>query len=178
MVYGCSIIEQARSLVVWYFLQSDATHLLWIDRDQTFSPEDAMTLVALATRLKCVAPYPLKRDPPTWLMPSCGRVTMNEYGCIPVNGMGMGFCCIDREILQKLSDKSPRVTFFGYDEPVPHLFRNDVIDGRFRGEDIAFFADVKEAGYQPWLYPEMMVGHIGQKEYKASFADELQKMLV
>jgi hypothetical protein len=169
-VLGCSIVEQARSIVCHNFLRSNATHLFMLDSDMVWAREDAMTLVALATRLHCVgAIYPVKKDPPTWFVSAPEAMTMNEYNCLPVKGMGLGCTVIQRNIVELLAEKAPKLRFIGYDEPVAHLFHTSQEDGDFVGEDIAFFKDVCKLGYQPWLCPRIDVGHVGQKEYRASF---------
>ena len=35
-----------------------------------------------------------------------------------------------------------------------------------RGEDGAFFADLKAIGHQAWLDPSIRLGHVGAKEYR------------
>jgi hypothetical protein len=35
-----------------------------------------------------------------------------------------------------------------------------------RGEDMAFFADLRDLGYTVWLYPNIQLGHIGTKTYR------------
>jgi len=58
---GDSLITRARNLAVQQFLSMpDATHLLFIDADIGFSPEQALALLA-ADKDVCGAVYPLKR---------------------------------------------------------------------------------------------------------------------
>src|ERR1700761_4079178 len=61
LIAGDSLITRARNLAVQQFLASpEATHLLFIDADIGFSPEQALALLA-ADKEICGAVYPLKR---------------------------------------------------------------------------------------------------------------------
>ncbi len=172
--YGCSIIEQARTFVATDFLASGCTHLFMIDADQTWKPEQFLAVLALATKLPIVAaPYPYKRDPEAWFFNPSTPCAVNEFGCLPVEGVGLGFCCVQRRVLESLSEIAPRLRFVGREQALPHLFRCDSSNGHFRGEDMAFFADCKQAGYQAWLYPHA-VGHLGTKEYQGDFLAAIQ----
>jgi hypothetical protein len=77
--------------------------------------------------------------------------------------------------MQKLADKSPKLIFPENPEPIPHIFRCDSINGEFRGEDMAFFADVHDLGYKVYLDPTIALGHVGQKTYMAALIEHLQK---
>ena len=56
------------------------------------------------------------------------------------------------------------------------IFRFDEPNGEARGEDIAFFADVCDLGYKVNLDPTVTLGHIGEKEFRASFLDQIDKV--
>ncbi len=65
MEVGGSIIEKSRSLIADNFLKGDKTHLLWIDSDIVWAPENVIRLLALGTKLECVgALYPAKNREP------------------------------------------------------------------------------------------------------------------
>jgi hypothetical protein len=119
--------------------------------------------------------YPCRAEPIRFFLSGAdGEVEANEYGCIPVNGLGLGFTCVQRTVIEKIAERSPKLIYPDVDEgPVPRIFRCDERDGWARGEDIAFFDDVRELGFQPWLDPTIELGHIGAKEYRAKFSDHL-----
>ncbi len=173
--YGCSIVEQARNFVADNFLASECTHLFMIDSDITWTEKDFIRLLALATKMECVAAiYPVKREPETWMLSTRGKRTVNEYGCLPIDGIGLGFCCVQRKVIQGLALKAQKVRFPDRDHPVPRIFSCDVNEGHFRGEDIHFCADVKSLGYDVWLDPAIELGHIGSKEYRGSFLEAMK----
>ena len=175
-VVGSSIVEVARSKVVNVFLQGDKTRLFMLDSDQAWKAKDFIRLLALSTVMPVVvAAYPAKRDPPTFLIsPPDGDVMSNEWGCLPINGLGLGFAVVQREVMQALADRAPKLVFPDSPEPMAHVFRCDVVDGVFRGEDMAFYADVMELGHTVFLDPSVDVGHIGAKEYGGSIRGAIQ----
>ncbi len=66
----------------------------------------------------------------------------------------------------------------GRDKPIARIFRCDSDKGWFRGEDMAFFADVRALGYQTNLDPQIDLGHIGPKEYRGSILEAIQHLKV
>ncbi len=177
-VVGSSIIEVARSKVAHEFLKSDCNRLLMIDSDQEWEAKDAVRLMAMSTQMDVVlGAYPAKRDPPTFLLsPVDGEAQANHFGCIPINGIGLGFTIVSRDVMEKLAADAPQVVFSESPEPIPHIFRCDIVDGVFRGEDMAFFADVRSHGYTVWLDPKIRVGHVGAKNYQGDIRDALIKV--
>lgn len=175
---GSSLVHQARIKSAWHFLKSECTHLFWIDSDIAWEVADFIRLLCFGTKLECVgALYPAKQDPPTIFInvdDLGAKVESNEFGCLPVKGMGLGFTCVQRKVMEELAAKAPLCEFPHVPEPVPYLFRLDMdAKGRLRGEDMAFFSDVTELGYQVWFDPSVQLGHVGPKEYRADPRDFL-----
>ncbi len=174
-----STVFHARSMAAHRFLQGDCTRLFMIDSDMVWTADDFFRLLALSTKMDCVsATYTARTDPPRFYVGlDSTTVEANEYGCIPINGVGLGFTVVSRALVQKLSDEAPRITFpvTMPGEVVPKIFRFDEPNGEARGEDMAFFSDVRAAGFQPWLDLGIELGHVGAKEYRAKFSDYLSK---
>ena len=168
---GNSLVETARSKLAARFLESGANRLFWVDSDIAWQASDFLRLLAFSTRLDIVGgAYPAKKEPETILLDlDSPDVETNDLGCFQVGGMGLGFCCVSREVIERLSlsSSAPVLAFPDLPEPIPHLFRCDSIDGKFRGEDMAFFSDARELGYGVWIDPAVTLGHIGSKTYAA-----------
>jgi hypothetical protein len=175
--YGSSLVEVARTKGVDHFLKGDKNRLFWIDSDMSWSAAAFLRLLALSTKMDVVgAAYPYKQDPIQFpISPVNGTMEANEYGCIPMAGFGLGFTVMTRRVIQAVSDMSPKLKFPGDPEPIPHVFRCDTINGEFRGEDMAFFADIRSLGYEVCLDPTVTLGHVGQKTYEATFIDNLER---
>jgi hypothetical protein len=151
------------------FLASGANRLLCLDSDMVWKPEDVVRLLAMSTVMDIVtAPYVARRDPPAFFVrvPNGEDLTCNEHGCVAIDGTGLGFCVISRKVIEDLSTKAPTIQFPA-SVPIPELFRFTVVDGQFRGEDIAFFEDARAAGYQCWMDTSIQLGHVGRKVYSA-----------
>ena len=176
MITGCAIITKARDEVVKQFLDGDCTHLFWIDSDMTWKSEQFIRLLALGTKVEIVgAAYPSKREPPTFMINfEKSGMLRGEYGLLEVKGLGLGFTIMQRKVIQAISDMSTPMYDEALQREMKSVFRVDIIDGKFRGEDMAFFADLKELGYKICMDASIDLGHIGQKEYTGSIMDGLE----
>lgn len=174
-VVGSSIIEVARTKAAQVFLKSNKTRLFMIDSDQSWRAKDFIRLLALSTKMPVVVgAYPAKRDPITFLIsPEEEDAQTNEYGCLPIKGIGLGFAVVRRDVIEDLAARAPRVVFPESPEPVAHIFRCDIVDGVFRGEDMAFFEDVRDLGHKVFMDPSIEVGHVGAKNYSGSIRNAM-----
>ncbi len=178
--YGGSIVHHVRTKVAWDFLQTKGTHLFWVDSDIVWKAKDFIRLLALATQCDVVAgAYPAKQDPTIFMGRALGTIETNEFGLLPVGGIGMGFCVMSRKVVETLGEKAPKKRFHDIPQPIPHLFYiegDDVDDGRgAEGEDMAFFARANAAGFQLWVDPTIELGHVGDKVYTGRILDHLQR---
>ncbi len=180
MVVGSSIIEVARSKVADVYLKGKMSRLMMLDSDQTWEAKDVLRMLALSTKMPVVVgAYPAKKDPPTFLLsPEEGEVLSNEWGCLPIKGIGLGFTIVRREVMEDLAALAPKVTFPESPEPVAHIFRCDIVDGVFRGEDMAFFADIRALGHTVYMDPTITLGHVGAKEYRGAIMNAIQPVEV
>lgn len=183
--YGSSLVHHARSKAAHRFLSRDKNRLFWVDSDIVWKASDFIRLLALSTVMDVVAGvYPAKQDEPLFFVNAdLGKdFVSNEYGCFSVDGLGLGFTCVTRPVMQALADRAPKCRFHDVGpEPIPHPFRCDDLkasDGALdaRGEDIAFFHDLKALGHQVWLDPSVKLSHVGAKVYTASFLEQLTKV--
>ena len=104
---GCSIVTDARSAVVDEFLKGDATHLFWIDSDIFWHPHAFARLLVLSTEVGVVgATYPLKMDPIKFMVRDLGP-RMEQYGLVEVSGLGLGFCAMRRDVVERVAADTP-----------------------------------------------------------------------
>lgn len=177
---GSSLVHHARSKIAWQFLQTDLARLFWIDSDMEWSGASFMRLLALSTVKDVVAAaYPGRNEPGHFFVEFVGEDNMlaDEHGCLPGKELGLGFSCIQRHVIEELAAKAPKVRFPDVNDgkPIPHIFRLD-IDGEYaRGEDVAFFSDVRALGYRVNVDPTITLGHIGPKVFRGAVIDHLQK---
>lgn len=173
LVAGCAVVTWARDEVVHLFLESGAERLFWIDSDIVWKVGDFLRLLGLSTLFDVVAAaYPAKLEPPTFYLHHDG-LTPNAYGLIPVKGAGLGFTVVSRRAIEALVAQAPQVRDDVTGRTLAGVFRVGAHAGKRLGEDMAFFADLRAAGYPVHLDPQIDLGHVGVKQYTGSVRDAL-----
>jgi hypothetical protein len=169
---GGSVVSEARNLVLNSFMRTKADILLWIDSDIEWSVFDFVSIVQHAAVVDVVcAAYPVKIPTAPFIVkqPDPDNVEINGLGLVKIDGTGLGFCAVRRTVLEQLVEKATYVDI-GTELEVPDVFRVDrtITGGRrtARGEDMAFFADIRDLGHDVWLDPTIQLGHIGNHVYR------------
>ena len=175
-IIGCSVVTMARNRVVDSFLKTDYSRLFWIDSDIGWRPEDFLRLLALTEKVDVVgALYPMKSQ--DVIVPTAfdrrTEFDMNEFGLLHANGLGLGFCVMKREVVEKVAATKTKVIDRLGGIEMADVFRLDTFKGYFRGEDMAFFADIREQGFAVWVDPTIRVQHIGEKAYSENIVKYL-----
>jgi len=128
-----SLITRARNSMAYDFLESDATHLMFIDADISFNPNDIVSMIKADKDIICGL-YPKKEInwvdvaeavkrgvPPDQLANHTGAFVVNlPHGVettegnvnspIEIANGGTGFMLIKRNVFEKLADKVPNYT--------------------------------------------------------------------
>lgn len=166
VVAGCSVVTWARSAIADGFLKSDFTHLFWIDSDLVWEPRDFARIVGLGAVHDVIgATYPFKKlNPMSFLINHVGepgQYHVNGHGCVKVKGMGLGFTLVKREVMEKVAATKTKRR-----DPITGAEYADIFRIDHEGEDLAFFSDIRAAGYDVWLDPSISLGHHGSMIYK------------
>ncbi len=179
MLTGVSIVDKARSQLAHVFLKGPEKRLFWIDSDMSWKAESFLRVLSMSVAMDVVgATYPAKRGPNTEFLMDLDTskpIRTNEHGCIPIKGMGLGFTCCRREVIEYLAKQAPTV-IDDNGESVPMIFRSEIKDGVFRGEDIVFFDDCRKAGAGVWCDPSIELGHVGGHEYRGALAGAMKQV--
>jgi hypothetical protein len=178
-IVGGGTICSARCQIAKAFVDGDCNRLVFIDSDMVWGEGEFIRLLALSSKLDLVAgAYQGRFDPPHFYMKSPDDVLSpetleaNEYGCIKMAGIGLGFTAVSRRVMEKLVKQAPTIKY-REDDVLPEVFRFDKDEtGTFRGEDMNFFDDAKKAGFDLWVEPKITLGHVGEKIYNASLLDK------
>lgn len=172
VVAGSSVVTWARSGIADAFLKSDFTHLFWIDSDIVWEPRDFFRLLGFGAAYSVVsAVYPFKRQPITFLINHVGnpdQYHVNGHGLIKMNGTGLGFTLVQREVMEKVAATKTKRR-----DPITGQEYADIFRIDHEGEDLAFFSDVRALGYDLWFDPSIQLGHYGAAIYKG---DPLQAL--
>jgi hypothetical protein len=182
-VGNCPYVTSARSLVLDAFLKGDASLLFWIDNDVVWEPQDFFKLLRLSEKMDIISGiYPLKTEQKQFVVlhPDLRNFEINQYGMIKVLGLGLGFTVMTRAVLERFATTKPLVSDVGRGgAPMHDAFRLDTIPGEhehptMRGEDMAFYADLRELGYDIWMDPTLQLGHVGNYVHRADPVEALR----
>ena len=110
-----SLITRARNKLVKQFLDTDHTHLFFIDADISFTPDDFIRVLNLNKPIS-TAPYPIKRDDKIEdgdaSMGWCVNFPLGKYnfkdndnGYKLCDYAGTGFMCIQRDVFKTILKK-------------------------------------------------------------------------
>jgi hypothetical protein len=133
-LFNESLITRARNYLVDEFLRSDSTHLLFIDSDILFDPQDILAMIALNKDV-IGAPYPKKSI--NWkniavalannpvlnaseldnlvgdyvFNPVPGTKTFNVREPLEVMEIGTGYMMVKREVFDKFKNHYPKLNY-------------------------------------------------------------------
>lgn len=177
-VTGCAIIADARNHMVAKFLETPATHMVFVDWDVTWQHGGMLRLVDHGVDL-VAGIYPKRSDPIKFdlrtLKEGKEHLTVDKKtGLMEVLGAATGFMCMSRHMLQKMTDhyretleyrcpKSPGGKAVGLFD----TYRTK--DGDKLGEDYSFCQRWVDMGGKVWLDPHIQMGHIGTKLFAGEF---------
>lgn len=171
VVAGNSSVTDARNVVLTQFLKSKDERLFWIDSDIQWTPNDFVRMLVLSRHHDVIAAaYPLKRpDAAIVLNGAKPPYTVNSYGLLKVESLGIGFSVMSRAAVEKWADTKPWKKHSTHGEDIVQAFRID----ENAGEDINCFNELRALGYDVWLDPSVSLGHIGTFTYQRDVADAL-----
>jgi len=175
---GGSHIGKAREGVLWAAMQSDATHLFWIDDDMTWEPEEALSLLAAGVDFAAVVGM-RKSTPPT---PACNvlpgaAIFDHKTGFLEVRDVGFAFVCLRREVIERLCAAYPDLQYQTGDGSKQYALFLDMIDretvgeGERLGEDFSFCRRWRGIGGRIWVDAHAELGHWGVTDYRGKLSD-------
>jgi hypothetical protein len=180
-----SLVSRARNAAVAHFLEDqENTHLLFIDSDIIFEPEDVFKLID-ADKEVVAGIYPkkyitwdrLKKNPEAEHVdfPMGGTITMTEDNLVELDYLPTGFLLIKREAIQKIIDAYPELKYRndidGYmsaGDNFYDLFKVGIRNGIYESEDWGFCSLWKSVGGKVLIHPEINVKHLGWHEYSGN----------
>lgn len=164
-------VHDARSLLSHIFVERAKEHnrIFWIDADVKATGIDFMRLLVQSLKHDIVIGiYPRRADPPAFYVqfvdPDADPDP--ETGLCEVTHAGMGFACITRPVMEHMTALAPKLKHTADGEAFPTIFRMDDDGTAVRGEDNAFWADCREAGYKVYADATLKIGHVGTKLYQ------------
>jgi hypothetical protein len=137
-----AFIDIARNLCVYKFLQTDCTHLFFIDSDLRFEPRAFISLLRSGLPV-CAGIYPLRQDKeeyPVRMVPDGNggvKTTDTPDGSwVWCDRVPTGFLCIERKVIEEMAKDARIIKGTRGDPDLPRLFYMEMAeDGRYIGED-------------------------------------------
>lgn len=167
-----SLITKGRSRIANFFVNNtEYEYLFCLDSDIAFNPEDVLKLYNYKKPIVS-ASYPMKTIP----LRHCYEVSNPVKHCgdlIKINGLGMGFVMINREVFLNLNKHYSELKYYpatnNSNYPITekeyhnsyHYFSELFDCGHYLGEDMSFFKRISNIGYEVWLDTTIKLQHIG-----------------
>ena len=183
-------IGRARNAAIAKFLQDkDNTHLLFIDSDTVFEPEDVLKLIQ-SDKDVIGGSYPkkyivwdrLKEDINAEKVDftTGGNISVTEDNFLSVDYIPTGFLLIKRKVISDIINKHPNIKYtnqvdgYGIGEEHYDLYTVGINEkGTFNSGNWRFCSLWTEMGGKLLVHPEVNVGHIGWYEYRGNLMNHL-----
>jgi len=197
---GDALITRARSSLVAQFLEDEtATHLLFLDADIGFEPEQVVRLIECGAEM-CAAVYPVKRIDWSKVRSSIEKArpspaaslnyvfevddpdaVIEKSGFVKVRYAGTGFLMIRREALEKMCANYPQLQF-KRDHSVEAATESDkrfalfesmiAEDGTYLSEDFAFCKRWTDIGGEIWADLNSKLAHVGPMTFRGDLSSQ------
>ncbi len=198
---GDALITRARASLVAQFLDDpSATHLLFIDADIGFEPEQVIRLIECGADV-CAAVYPIKRidwnkvkttieqgrpDPAAAALNYVFEVedpdaVVERGGFIKVRYAGTGFLMIRRPVLELMCARYPELKYqrdHSLDAATPSANRFALFDcmigadGTYLSEDFAFCKRWTDLGGEIWADLGSRLDHVGPMTFRGDLGSK------
>lgn len=173
-------IGRARNELTYQFLQSDKSHILFVDSDIVFDYNQVKKLLFSGKDI-IGGVYVMKKEGK--VHPVCN--TLNEVGMPDENGhiemkyMGTGFLCIHRRVFEKMIEKMGNDLAYISDMDGKTemwdfwrmgVYHDPVVNRkRWLSEDWQFCQFARECGFKIWMDAQVLVNHSGMAMYPLSY---------
>lgn len=198
---GDALITRARASLVSQFLDDpDATHLLFVDADIGFEPDQVLRLIECGADM-CAAVYPIKRidwdrvktaieaarpDPAAAALKYVFEVdnadaVVESGGFVRVRYAGTGFLMIRRDALVKMCAHYPKLKY-RRDHSLDAATASDnrfalfecmiADDGTYLSEDFAFCKRWTDIGGDIWADLGSKLAHVGPMTFNGNLSSQ------
>lgn len=183
MMFEDSLVDRGRDRAAATLLESDCTHLLFIDGDIEFEPQAIVRLLAHGKDF-AVAAYRKKNERNEFavsFLPDAGDQLdqCEETGCVKIARAGTGFMMLRRAVFERLREAMPDLHYEDHSvAAVPRqmtaFFEHIVRDGRRWSEDYTFCERWRAIGGDIWLDPFINLSHWGPHPWRGSILDHFR----
>src|SRR5210317_1756928 len=174
-----SLITRARNILTAMFLESNCTHLMFIDADIEWDSEAIIRMLAMDKPIIAGA-YPKKTLPIDYainlkFVDKERKQVRVENGAVEVLDASTGFFMIRRDTIEKMIEAYPELYYIN-DSSIDPKFNqycyslfdtiHDPDDNRYLSEDYTFCRRWQKIGGQIWLDPNTKLNHVGSYTFE------------
>jgi len=178
------LIHQARNYLTSVFLNSDFTHLLFVDSDVEFEPEAVLRMLVAKKDVICT-PYRVKSqdvDQKTYTVEIKKATRMEAGDIMEITAGPTGIMLIHRDVFKKIIEKFPDLKIKNSVFPKPgddhkyyyNFFDFTFEDGYSAGEDVSFCKLVEKVGFKLYANTASFTKHHGSYAWGGRFKDALE----
>lgn len=183
VLFEDSLVDRGRDRAAAACLEGDWTHLLFIDADIEFKPQDVVRLLA-ADKDLIVGAYRKKNERGEFAISFLPDADVHldqcpTTGAVKIARAGTGFMLIRRTVFEQLRDAMPELHYTDYSaisdpRPMVAFFEHILMDGRRWSEDYTFCERWRAIGGDIWLDPIIQLGHWGPNPWRGSILDHIK----
>ena len=169
-----SLVTRARNILTAMFLESECSHLMFIDADIEFDSESVLRALAYDNPIMAAA-YPKKALPVQYainfkFIDQATKQIRIENGAVEVLDASTGFFLVKREVIEKMMNAYPELHYKNDSNIDPKYNKycysffdtiHDPDDNRYLSEDYTFCRRWQKIGGEIWLDPNTKLNHIG-----------------
>jgi len=181
------LIHQARNYLTSVFLNSDFTHLLFLDSDVDFEPEAVVRMLVAKKDVICT-PYRVKSmevDKKMYTVELKKDARMEPGEIIEITAGPTGIMLINRDVFKKIIEKFPDLKIKNpvFPEAGPdhkyyyNFFDFTFEDGYSAGEDVSFCKLVQKLGFKIYANTASFTKHHGSYAWGGRFKDALEQKI-
>jgi hypothetical protein len=174
-----SLITRARNIMTAMFLESECTHLFFVDSDIEFQPQDVLRALAYDKDIMAAA-YPKKALPIQYainfkFVDQERRKIRVENGAVEVLDASTGFFMVKRKVVEKMMQEYPELHYRNDSNIDPKFNKycysffdtiHDPDDNRYLSEDYTFCRRWQKLGGEIWLDPNTKLNHVGSYTFE------------
>jgi len=174
-----SLISRARNILTAMFLESNCTHLMFIDADIEWEDDAIIRMLAMDKDIIAGA-YPKKTLPIDYainlkFVDEARKQVRVENGAVEVLDASTGFFMVKRQVVERMIESYPEL-FYVNDSSIDPKYNqycysffdtiHDPDDNRYLSEDYTFCRRWQKIGGEIWLDPNTRLNHVGSYTFQ------------
>jgi hypothetical protein len=185
---GLPYISAARALLLHTALKKDATVIVFVDQDISWTPGSAVKLIETEGGV-VAGTYRYKHDEEHYMgglrEVEDGVAAVREDGCLEALVMPAGFLKVTREAVNKMISAHPELCCGEESNPHFDMFSHGIMEGEvgnprskeWRGEDTAACIRWVRMGEKLWCRPDLEITHhSATKDYPGNLKRYLERI--